>query len=233
MYDSWVYITEPIGNNEFHYDERITLWSVGKIFVPDMIKWSLDDLKEGSEIVFEEIENGKLKSCTGLKHFIQTDYHRIPLFIIDNHNHALTFRNECHLSVSSLERIVVLHIDQHADTKPNDNRWPITDIEYFVNTKTNVGNFITTALDNRIIDDVIQIRTGYTLQRLSVSSFDRLVVIVDIDIDFREGKSDEEVASDFIIVKKLMQQAKLITIATSPHFFDQKKAITLIKQLLE
>lgn len=33
-----------------------------------------DNLEEGSEIVFEEEENGELKSCTGLKHFLQTEY---------------------------------------------------------------------------------------------------------------------------------------------------------------
>jgi len=180
-------------------------------------------------------------SCTWLKHFIQTDYHWIPTYIVDNHNHALTFRQKYRLNVSSFERLVVLHIDQHADTKPNNNKlpitWatanilPITEIEDFVNTQTNVGNFISAALNNWIINEVIQIRSEHALHHFDISTIQQWNIIVDIDVDFWEWKDNTE--REIQIIKNLMKQAKLITIATSPYFFDQKKAIKLIKKLLQ
>lgn len=240
MYIIWTHITEPIGNNEFHFDERIALWSEGKIFIPSLIQWTVDDLEEGSEIVFEEVENNELKSCTWLKHFIQTDYHGTPVYIFDNHNHALTF---WYIYVKKSSEIFwknllpsLIHIDQHADTKKNNEKWIMKNekwVENFVNQKTNVGNFISAALYNNIIDEVIQIRTNHALHHLDISSFKRLNVIVDIDMDFREDKTDQEIESDFIIIRKLMDKACLITIATSPYFMNQKRAIELIKRLLQ
>jgi len=253
MYTIWTYITDPIWNNEFHYDERIALWSedespasLGKIFIPSLITWNIDDLEEWSEIVFEETENWKLVSCTGLKHFIETslfakegegDSKKIPVYIVDNHNHALTFRYTHRFNVWAFERLVVIHIDQHADTKPNTNQLPITnyelpitEVEDFVNTKTNIGNFISAALNNRIINEVIQIRTEHALHHSTIQQWS---IIVDIDVDFWEWKSDQEIESDFEIIRKLVDNACLITIATSPYFMDQKKAIEIIKQLLQ
>lgn len=229
MYRIWRYITEPIGNNEFSYQERIAMGSGGKIFVPSMKQWTVSDLETGSEVDFEEVEDGKLKSHQGLKHFIRTSYAWVPTYIIDNHNHALTFRYQYRLNVWSFERLVVIHIDQHADTKPNEKRLE-EDIETFVNEKTNVGNFISAALHNHIIDEVIQIRTDYALKHLDISSFGQISVIVDIDADFR---ADKEIGSEDIrIIQALMKKAKLITIATSPFFIDQQEAIEMIQKIL-
>ena len=242
MYSTWTYITDPVWNNEFHYDERIALWSQWKIFVTNLIQWSVDDLEEWSEIVFEEGENWKLVSCTGLKHFIQTEYKWIPVYIVDNHNHALTFWYKHNTTTWNLKPATcnLVHIDQHADTKPNNNQLPITNyelpitnIEAFINTQTNVGNFISAALNNWIINEVIQIRTDYALHNLKPSTFNLQPFILDIDVDFWDGKSQQEMESDFEIIRKLVDNACLITIATSPYFIDQKRAIEIVKQLLQ
>ncbi len=57
--------------------------------------------------------------------------------------------------------------------------------------------------------------------------------ILDIDIDFRDQKSDEEIADDNRTIRKIMDDACLITIATSPYFMDQKRAIEIIKLILQ
>ena len=46
------YIEEPVGNNVFSYDERTNK----KIFVPKLIKGTLDDVSLGENIVFNEID---------------------------------------------------------------------------------------------------------------------------------------------------------------------------------
>jgi hypothetical protein len=85
---------------------------------------------------------------------------------------------------------------------------------------------------------VIQIRTDYTLQQhkninllIQQVGFKRQIYIVDIDTDFRK---DKEITSEEIqIIREMMEKAKLITITTSPYFMDQKKAIEIIKAILQ
>lgn len=229
MYISWTYITDPIWNNEFSYQERIALWSVGGIFVPKLIQWNLKNLEQGSEIVFEEVINNKLTSCTWLKHFVQLEYKWTPVYIVDNHNHALTFWYQHHSIVPSFHRSIVIHIDQHADTKPNTKQLQGS-IESFVNERTNVGNFISAALHNEIIDEVVQIRTDYALHHFDISSIQQWNIILDIDVDFRV---DKEITQEEIhIIRELIKKAKIVTMATSPYFIDQNKAIEIIKKIL-
>ena len=129
-----------------------------------------------------------------------------------------------------LKHLNVIHIDQHSDIKENENKFSNGDIEQFVNEKTNVGNFITAALNSEIINEVIQVRTSFALESIKHQALSIQHYILDIDIDFREGKeiTQEEIG----IIRTLMLRAKLVTIATSPYFIDQKRAITLIQKIL-
>ncbi|MFA7717979.1 MAG: UPF0489 family protein [Candidatus Absconditabacterales bacterium] len=226
MYPTGTFIHEPLGNNDFSYPERLALSSRGKIYVPDLIQGTLDDLEIGSEIAFEEVVDGKLITCKGLKHFLQIDYQGTPIFIVDNHNHALSFRGN--------EQNTLIHIDQHSDIKPNSAEFRVHSaelkkIEDFVNKETNVGNFITAATNSGIINKVIQIRTDYTLKTMN-HELGTMNYILDIDSDFRQDK--EITPEDIQIIRRLISQAKLVTIATSPYFMDQKKAIEIIEKLL-
>ncbi len=238
MYKVWTSITDPIWNNEFHYNERIALWSAGQIYIPDIIQGNLDNLEEGSEIVFEEVDNGKLKSCTGLKHFIQTTYKGIPTYIFDNHNHALFFRYRYTKQFEDTKPFVVIHIDQHADTKENKNSFNAAyaspqDVVNFSNYGCNVGNFLTSAKNAWIIEEIIQVRSQYALHNMEVVDFYTYNYILDIDIDFWEQKTDEEIKSDAKILQKIVNNVCLITIATSPYFMDQKRAIEIIKMIVQ
>ena len=84
---------------------------------------------------------------------------------------------------------------------------------------------------------MIQVRTDYALQQLKISnlhvrqiSFNHQAYIVDIDVDFWEDK--EITPEDIQIIRNLMLHTKLVTIATSPYFMDQKRAIEIVKKLL-
>lgn len=243
MYEDKNIITEPIGNNAFSYDERMALWSAWKIYVPSLIQWTIEDVAIGTEIAFEEVVNWKLISCIWLKHFVQLEYHDTPIFIVDNHNHALSFRYWTKWSPPFTERgrypegmgdfFTLIHIDQHADTKDNTNSLSQDeDVERFINTQTNVGNFITAAINSWIIDEVIQIRTDYALQEhWNTETMQHWNIILDIDIDFRVDKEPTE--SDFEIIRNLITKAELVTIATSPYFMEQVRAIEIIKKILQ
>jgi len=92
---------------------------------------------------------------------------------------------------------------------------------------------------------VIQVRTDYTLQQLPTlnlpvrqAGFKHQAHIVDIDVDFRacpsDRREDKEITPEEIqIIRKLIKKAKLVTIATSPYFIDQKRTIEIIKAILQ
>jgi hypothetical protein len=77
---------------------------------------------------------------------------------------------------------------------------------------------------------VTQIRTDYALHSIQNSKFKIQNYILDIDIDFRQDK--EITANDIAIIQELMKKAELVTIATSPYFIDQARAIEIIKKIL-
>lgn len=52
----------------------------------------INDLALGDQIVFEEVDDGKLISCKGLDSLVMCEYNGVPVCIMDNHNHALYFR---------------------------------------------------------------------------------------------------------------------------------------------
>lgn len=87
-YISPTILKEPLGNNAFSYDIRMSK----TLYVPSIIDGSFADISLGDEVVFEDCdENGVLQSCTGIKNFIRTQWNGIPLVLFDNHNHALYF----------------------------------------------------------------------------------------------------------------------------------------------
>ena len=118
-------LSENTGNNAFSYDIRTSK----SLYIPALIEWSLDDVKIGTEIVFEEVEDGKLRSCLGLEHFIRLrdssssifQLFNIPITIFDNHNHALYFWYEALSEWIITPWVELIHIDEHSDLWKNEN----------------------------------------------------------------------------------------------------------------
>ncbi|USN57213.1 MAG: hypothetical protein H6766_01825 [Candidatus Peribacteria bacterium] len=147
----------------------------------------------------------------------------------------------------------VLHIDAHADLdqplqdlspllKGDPTQWE-GDMQEKMRTYTTecttVGSFIQPALESGLISDCIQIRSYYTLENLisslssteSSSSF-----ILDIDLDFRAHEvfiPDHHLTIIQKIISSLASTSSLssLTIATSPYFLDQHKAMKFLQQL--
>jgi hypothetical protein len=82
-----------------------------------------------------------------------------------------------------------------------------------------------------LIEEIIQIRTETALHSIQKLDFANYNYILDIDIDFREAKKDVE--KDIQIIKNLINNVALVTIATSPYFIDQEEAIKITKKILE
>ena len=88
-YNDNQHLTEKLGNNIFAWEERTVRHRQSPtLYIPNIIRGSIEDVKIGSKVVFEEMENGKLRSCPGLENFVQLSD---SMVVFDNHNHALYF----------------------------------------------------------------------------------------------------------------------------------------------
>ena len=115
----------------------------------------------------------------------------------------------------------------------------------FTNNNCNVWNFIKPAIEEWLIWNITQINTEYSLLNNKLPPLcwkhergDRgdsiHTEILDIDLDFRAPEMSIEKYQETInITKKLIQNSRVVTIATSPYFLDQSLAIKILKDLFK
>lgn len=246
MYSSPCTISTAISNNRLNFDERANR----TIIVPSLIEWALDDVVTGNETVIEWEVNGKMTAGKWLKHFVFLKKSRVPTWIMDNHNHAFAFWHEAYWKWWIQKWSLLVHIDQHTDlaTPGNFPAWKHPEeshegiIEEYTNTDLTIADFIVPALATGLISEVLMI-TGEDRNGVGIFTWENATlrktwngkletensVIVDIDLDyFSQGFDDEKTLAT---TKYWIEKADIITIATSPLFIDQEKALTVLKSL--
>ena len=110
----------------------------------------------------------------------------------------------------------------------------------------NVGNYIIPAQKEGIINDIIQVRSEYELEKYLSSPPPNLPpikgeeskenlrknIILNLDLDFFQPDLD---CIDYEMKKQVVldaaQKANVITIATSPFFIEQSLAIKVLKDI--
>jgi len=171
----------------------------------------------------------------GLKYFLQLQTTDLPpVYIFDNHNHALFFWYQHYLQTKSF--LPVLHIDQHSDVNRNQHQLSTAILSadqsqhvfHFSNGSCNVGNFIQPALQSQLISEAKMILTEYSLDELSIPD---MPYILDIDLDFRAPEMGNRLSYSLAKIKKLITSASLVTIATSPYFLDQRLSLSFLHQM--
>lgn len=234
MYNEPFYITENVSNNSFSFAKRKN----PRIYVADVIDGGLEDVRLGDEVVFEDVdEDGKLKSCTGLKHFVRMAHPVTgkPIVVVDNHNHVFYFWHEARNKGLITNNATLIHMDQHKDTREPESyisKKESEDLEKvfeYTNTVLNVGNYIPPAIRDGLVGDVINI-TGEN--ELSSRFQTHKPIILNIDLDF--WAPEMSYIDDELKVrrtKEWMACADFITIATSPFFMDQNTAIKILGEL--
>lgn len=181
----------------------------------------------------EKGSDPKTEYFYGLKEFVHFSWNGIPVFIFDNHNHALFFRSEYQRETQ--QTLPVLHLDQHSDMNENMNTFKKEEksdretVFDLAEHQCNVGNFIKPAIKSGIIKDVQLILTEYALEHIVTNLPEDY--LLDIDLDFRAPEMGYHLEEQLPSLKKLLTHARMITIATSPYFIDQKLAIELIKKM--
>ena len=222
------FIEKPVGNNEFSFEERENK----KIFVPKLIQGNLENVREGMEVVFNEIDEGIEFKAYGIENMIEMnteDNKRV--YIFDNHNHSFYFWMKCLKEGLFNKGCTLVHVDQHKDTRVPPNYDvdvdDLDDVFRYTNEVLNVGSFIKPAMEHEIFSKLIIMDSTYSLKEDVVGEY-----VLDIDLDIFSKDMDYIPFYDrFNRIQELIKGAKVITIATSPYFIEQDKAIKVLKEL--
>lgn len=235
MYTKPFYIEKPVWNNAFSFDKR----SNKKLFVTSLIDWDLLDLSIWENIVFEDFDfDSKLVSYAWLKNFIRFKYNWKEIIIFDNHNHAIYFWAEAYSRWIIWKNSNLIHIDEHSDMRDPEiypeNLDNLQEIFDYTNFTLNVGNYIIPAQKIWLVWEIYQIRSEANIEDFSFENLDsRVSNIVNLDVDFFAPELDYmNYDNKIAFVKKSIQKADFVTIATSPFFIDQELAIKVIKEIL-
>ncbi len=251
MYKESFYITNPVWNNAFSFEERKNK----KLYVPSLIKWDIDHVEIWDKVVFEDFDfDWKLQSCVGLKNFYEIDWKGKKIFLFDNHNHAFYFW--CWVLKNGIIKkwVYLFHMDEHSDMRDSwkyledDDIYDLKKVFEFTNFELNVGNYIVPAVRAGLVSEVVQIRGEVDLNKVlgnnpNLNSFPNIRergykgendknIIFNLDLDFFRPELD---FIDYDLKKKVVleiaKKATVITVASSPFFVNQKLALDVFRDL--
>lgn len=227
------FLSDPCGNNIFSFQER----QCREIYIPSLISGSLDNVKVGTKTVFSEMVDGVEKNSSGLENFVHWQNEGKDIFIFDNHNHAFAFWS-FGVKVGAIPvGCNLMHVDQHKDTRqPNEyleNRFwenkSFAQISNYVNNVLNVGDFIDPALRSGMLGKLIMVDHEQAFEQRIEQPF-----VLDVDLDvFSSDMGYISKEKKILFIRDVINQSCFVTIATSPHFMDQKSAISILHDLFD
>lgn len=221
---------------------------------------SPEDLKlvDISSPMYDDIPSPHL----ALKEYIRTSYGKdeVPVYIFDDHNHAFFAWTEA-LTEGRIERRATLfHFDDHLDgRKPIDLPQDETleaiaryskslDFNNFIYPAMRLGLVSETYwidwLSRREREKYVEQETKFEIQCSTIGSeglvssidfntIDPKKTIVDIDLDYFTSVDQEQEGVEIQRIRKMIEHAGVVTFAISPGFIDEKRAIALVKKILE
>ena len=224
-------ITATVGNNALSYERR---GASPSLWVPSLISGTIHDVRPGERVVFEDFdEHDTLQSCTGLAHLVTTTLAGIPAAITDNHNHAFYFWCDALTKGTLRPGATLIHIDQHKDMRVPERMYTGRSIEEafdYTNFHLNVGNYIVPAQQAGIVGETQFVTSGEALNTLSLASHTNKILNLDLDFFAPEmSYINFDAARRFIDTH--LRTTSFITVATSPFFIDQARAIDTLHRL--
>ena len=225
-------IEDPVGNNAFSYGERKNK----KIFIPPLVEGDIKDITVGEKTAFSEIVDSVELNHQGLKQFIYCSRNGKHILFFDNHNHAFFFWVAGVAAAVFPTGKTLVHVDQHTDWRKPAAFFE-TDLKaidlnaafHYTNRVLNVGDFLKAADQLKLFSHIEMVTGSRALQK----NFNDEIVL-DLDMDFFSSDMtyiSDEAKKQFI--KGLIRRSRFITIATSPFFMEQDRAITIIRELFE
>lgn len=236
MYKKPFYITECLWNNALSYEKRTNK----KLFVPNLIEISdISQIELWDEVVFEDFDfDDNLISAKWLKNFYKINWQWVPVYLFDNHNHAFYFWYLAQSEWIIAENNILYHIDEHADTRipekiiSKEDTKDLQKVFEYTNFCLNVGNYIVPTIENSLFQEVVQIRSETDLWAYDFEKIPQAPIVLNLDLDFFEPNLDYiEYALKKKVILDIAKKAKVITIASSPFFIDQERALKVCKDI--
>lgn len=225
------YIEEPVGNNAFSFEAR----RHQRLYVPALVEGDLNSVTTGQEVVFSEVFEGEERNCYGLKNFVYWPRQGKDIFIFDNHHHAFAFWSFGMMTEKISSGSALVHVDQHKDLRHPDRYldkefWKhstLTKICSYANRELNVGNFVDPALKARMFRELILVDHQQAFSQIPEGKS-----VADIDLDIFSPEMEYIPLSDKIsFIRELITRSSFVTIATSPYFIEQGKALEILKEI--
>ncbi len=233
-YSRACYLDSGVGNNAFSLERKpererlmLTRLEIGLI----------GDLQCSSETSFQDYDSDVWMQCGGLEKAILSFEADMPIYVFDNHNHAFYGWIEAlHAGVFSRGARLV-HMDAHFDdAEPEHVKVDLNDIEdvwKYTNETLQIASFIKPALELDVFDQVVNYVESADFTELPEIGADQ-EIILDIDLDvFCDEMSHVSWKQKLDVITHYLPQTKLITMATSPFFIDQQRAIDIAKRLMD
>jgi len=246
MYNKEFYIEWKKWNNAFSIEKRKNK----KLFIPKLINIkNLDQIKiqsDKNKIAFEDYDfNWKLSTNYWLENFYKIKWKDKEVILFDNHNHTYYFWYEAYIKWLIKKWSKLYHIDEHADTRDpyiyiqkDKNR--LEDIFKYTNYQLNVWNYIIPAQKEWLIKEIIQIRSSKSLENYKNQYIEKKEkeenesIILNLDLDFFQKELDfidYELKKEIIL--HIASKSSIITVASSPFFIDQDRAIKVFKDIFK
>lgn len=238
MFKWWFFLEWNRGNNALSYDKK---GDNPRLFIPSLIDAQISDIELGDKPVFEDYD---IYSWKMTKFCWLENYYRIGLknwkeaILVDNHNMVLYFWYEAFKQWKITEKSDLIHIDEHSDMKDDwlffkniNDEFTLVEAFDFTVFDTNVWNYIKPAISSNLVWEVFQIRSDFSLDEYMNYDFWKNYIL-NVDLDFWQENLDfiwNDKKNKF--TKKLIENAWVITVATSPLFIDQNRAIEVFKEL--
>ncbi len=259
-YTKEIFLTTPVGNNTINFWERKEYGSDCRLRIPALIHGSLEDVRLlESGVCYEYIsDKWKLISASGLDSLVYITQWDKDIYIIDNHNHAFYCRWKSYIEWKISRWSHLIHIDQHSDlwvppseggvgegniilsrfTKDRKNSIPtLSSIATYTNEILDIASFIKPAKEIWLIGDYEIMLTEYSLLQYQLSTLNsQPSTIIDIDLDFRAPEMGIEYY--YQTIKKVRQlialpDVRCITIATSPTYIHQQRALQVLRDIID
>lgn len=219
------------GNNAFSLSKKADR---NRLAITPLKVGGLEDLKLGDQVAFQDFEGDRWLECVGLESAILCLDYPVPIYIFDNHNHVFYAWSEALKMGWFRSGATLVHMDEHFDASEPPNIAvdldDVRDVWRYTNEVLQIATYIKPALHLGIFKECLSYVESADFDMRNEGSSD-IVLNLDIDV-FHPDMSHISWQQKIDVLKHYLPRAKLISIATSPYFIDQQKAIELVKRLL-
>lgn len=220
------------GNNAFSLPNKADR---NRLEITPLKLGSLDDLRVGNHVAFQDFEGDEWLECRGLESGILCLDYGVPIYVFDNHNHVFYAWVEAMKMDWFHKGAKLVHMDEHFDASEAPHSVVhlenLEDVWRYTNRVLQIATYIRPALQLGIFK---QCKNYVESKDFEILNEDNNEVVLNLDIDvFHEDMSHISWKQKIGVLRHYLPRTRFITIATSPYFIDQQKAIGLVKDVVD